>query len=209
MRIVSLFIICIQLILISGCSGKEKSKDWLEGEITVLSELNGAPVRRYIQLKYTETSYFFGSHTTRKNLGMTDVNGKLKIDVQVPRKAYYSLGIQTSAANFYSTDPQQYVSVSNKKKNELVVLTPAVCYYSTDIINANCSGAEDSMWLNNAPIARVGCYTSIYPDGVPPSQYAYPTVSYHVKVKRNGIVTEFDKEFTVVPEIHNKFVLEY
>lgn len=203
MRTILYSLTLIAIISATACSHKEKSRDWIEGEITVLNSLDGAPVKRYVQLRIFESS-ILGSQTTTKDLGITDANGKLKLDVQVPRRASYYVGTHV----YYNSDPQDYIPVNNKKKNELVIYVPPVYYYKMDIINANCSGDQDSMWFNHNTTAYTGCFSSIYPNSSAPMSGS-ANMSFHVRVKRNGVVTEYDEHFALVPEEVTKIVLEY
>lgn len=207
-------IILSALLVFSACS-KENSKKWLLADLTIMGATDGSAVPSTVELEYTVVT-LLGSYVEKKQLGSTGDDGKMNIELEVRKKNQnYKLNIYPGKSGYYipgSQSPARVIPLSHPGKNIEVVSLPKGYLFRPSVKNINCYNEQDSMWLNSFPneYAYTGC-TDIDLSNAPgyPAWSEEPVINYDIRVKRNGVTTEFQKSFALERDIVNHFVIEY
>lgn len=124
----------------------------------------------------------------------------MNIELEVNRKNQgYKLNIYPAKQGYSmpgSPSPTRVIPLSHPGKNFKVVALSQGYLFRPSIKNINCHNEQDSMWLNSLPDehAYTGC-TDIDLSNAPgyPAWSLEPVLNYNVRVKRNGVTTEFQK----------------
>lgn len=193
-----LFLILLPL-LFYGC----KKHDTLYLELTVVDSETGDPVQ-------VSASVYYGMDGGTDNqgeiqLGNTGEDGHMEVQKELGKKGKLELRIYggkyyTHAMSNISSISQSS-SIGTGKIKKTIQLKP-MYHYLVSIKNVNCFDATDSVWISlNDPVmspkySYVGC-ADVTPLLGGFSNLSYTSVtqqaSFHVKVKRNGLVTEYDE----------------
>lgn len=207
-----LLILC-SLILLS-CAKEQKR---LNFDLTVTDEATGQPLNATVVLKFYP--HEGQSATEYITLGRTDASGRLEIDAKFDERMY-SPEMQITADGDYgdpaSILPDATLNISAGKEKRSYTVQIAPNYYAlVNLRNINCHDETDSVWLSNDVYPNKACYTGCV-DGLLASaatpwtnRTTKPTITYTVKVKRDGLVYDFERTFELAPADVTEVLIEY
>lgn len=217
MRCLSLFVL---LLLLFSC-GKAKSKKWLVADITVYDIHTGEFLECDLVLKWK--SMETGVTTWHSlNLGKTDANGKMHIEREISNKEEnFTIDVWADQTHYGFpglNNPQKSFSLSRKESNLCIAAIPSKSYVVVSILNANCAGPTDTLFIStvNGPYAGggaaeyVGCVDTVINEQMDYNGYLIdPILELECVVKRGSQVDTFyqthiltPKEFTPISIIY-------
>lgn len=191
------------LLLFSACNKKEKT---LKLELTIRDFYTGEPIAAGVRLYYQENPVQ-GSAVSNMSLGNADASGKFSYKANIGKKYKLQLRIYGGEAytHVMSVDGGSATqNTSTGSKHEYTIELKRQYRYLVSLNSVNCVDATDTVWIKSnqqysPTYVRTGCvdeamYFNTYSG---PAAYSFsdenPNPVFHVKVKRNGVVTEFDQ----------------
>lgn len=206
-----LLLITFSLILLS-CS-KEKSHRWMVADITVLDYYTHQPVSYTAIMSYTDASGFGQATTEKDNLGTSDEYGHLKVEDRISRQQS-GFKLKLFSDSYYNRPygggdgpmPAYEKKLDIKGANKIKLYLKQYRLFNVHLINTNCSGVTDSLWINspNAFVTTTylftGCEDITFFYGGQDYNYTQDqSVTFHLVSKKNGIVSISDQTFNLVP----------
>lgn len=198
----SIFLSLFAPLFFFGC----RKDDTINLDLTVIDAETGEPLVAGVSVHYDMT----GAQDVAGEiyLGQTDSNGKLRVKKDIGDKRFQKLYIY--GGKFYTHSmvftvgwPSKSVEISSGSKKTLTVEVQPIYHYFAHIKNVNCFDATDSVWITtlNQPLNQsysfAGCADETpilggLSENISFSSYSN-SISFHIKVKRNGQVTEYDE----------------
>jgi hypothetical protein len=201
-RRIAFFALLIPIIF-SGC-GKQKT---LNLDLIVVDGTSEQPVSCHVILWHTKEVAGQGGTDIYTTLGDTDDEGKFRYKKKLGKihnpKLIISAGKNYSHCMFPDYSWGKATSMGSKHKETIILRRNY--HYLVSIKSVNCFDQSDTAWISiseeYAPVYRkIGCVDeTIILGGY--SNLSYTSIDqtpvFHIKVKRNGVVTEFDQPVTL------------
>lgn len=205
------------IALCYGLNACQKDKT-LSLELTIRDYHSGEPIKSSVILEYTDQTGPAQAENTMV-LGTTDDNGYIKIKRYIGKK--YNLHLMLGSGENYThcmaNKGSYYKKINSGAKYKYTIELKRVYHYLVYLKNVNCFDETDSAW-----VAAVQQYTPTYKlvgcaDTIPYFGYSQnlsfsnvgPDILFHVKVKRNGVTTEYDQAFVLEKNVITPLTLEY
>lgn len=216
-----IFLSLIIVFLFQGCT-KQKN---LNLDLTFVDSETSEPVQAGVWVHYGDLYEQFGEYG-EIYLGHTDQEGHLKVTRDMGKKGncylfIYGDEFHTHCMNLqYGIRTKQVGVVKGQKVKATIKLDP-VYHYKLHIKNVNCFNQTDSVWISVNNQQYMPKYTL---DGCVDMtvQYGFNSVvqgisytsassliSFHIKVKRNGQITEYDETKQLTRGMITPISIEY
>jgi len=199
----TLIILCA-LIFLASCS-KEKSDRFVVLDVDVINADTGNPIDAEFRFTYHYSGLFTAGGEVFK-IGSAK-NGHFYKEVKVPRKAtYFKLEYHSVAEDIlvpeFGSEPfykEVDFEIKSREKNKITIEVKPIYKFYVHLINLNCFDETDTLWVvdstyNINPDYEffTGCIDIVV--GGPAISKEQKRTDYF-KLKRNGIITYFSKQF--------------
>lgn len=214
-------ILLILLVVFPVVSACHKNRE-VYLDIQVVDDETGEPVICYAEAHYEWTGGQDKSGSVV--LGDTDGEGRLRVRKDIGKNRG-GLQLYLYAGKFYthcmplSMSWQSHTSdLSTGSKIKKTIRLKPMYHYRVSIKNVNCFDETDSVWIsvnndNQTPVYRYAGCADETPILGGLSDISFTSlasvVSFHIKVKRNGQVTEYDETKQLTKGIVSPIAIDY
>jgi hypothetical protein len=220
------YLSCLVLVLsasflLTACN---KKKETLNLELTIRDFHTGEPIAAGVELSYQENPVQ-GSAVSTMWLGTAGADGKFSYKSRIGKKYKLQLSIHggeeyTHVMSLAYGFGSAYQETSLGGKHSYTIELKRQYRYLLRLESVNCVDATDSVWVSSdqeysATYLRTGCIDEDIHFNTfgGPQPYSYsdsnPNQVFHVKVKRNGVVTEFDQSAVLQPGVITPVDIQY
>jgi len=204
---ITFFCLLISLALF-GCK-KERT---INLDVTVVDGVSNQPVKgALVGLKYKDYTNYGKADPMEKEtwFGATDNNGNYSYKHIMERKTgNYSLFVSAGRDYSHCMSPDYSLgeNISTGKKVKKTIKLIRYYHYLLSLENTNCFDQTDTVWVSipNDEYGHYNVWAGCSPTTIHLGGYNNLTfssmksmVTFHVKVKRNGVITEFDQPETL------------
>lgn len=191
-------------LVFSGCGKGSK----INADLLVRDSNTGLPVETKVFLYYYKKND--GSDAGSTELGTTDEEGRLRIRQKLANRTYKNMLTFEKGYNAIA------VSADGARHKIIVELKPSY-RYTYRLNSIHCFDETDTLWFtSNADFIMnplsTGCidktYVSLHP-GLGPLRTPNPTLHLNLKIKRNGVVTYSERNFTLDQHSVTPVTVEY
>jgi len=211
-----LVLLSLTLLLAASCF-KRNGERMINLDLLVTNKITGAPIRSTVWVRYKPKSnssgYQYSSLGTTNEIGRLDVKRRFGNDIYNPQILIRGDDGEYSAFN----SDYDYIietSGSRNKHSYHAKLTPTI-FALLHFRNYNCFDETDSLWISVDKYAKkytaTGCADTILYTGNHLWTFAsdYTGLIYTVRVKRNGLMSEFQQSFNLIPGEITELLIEY
>jgi hypothetical protein len=210
-------IVCIALSMTLSSCGKEKSNRWVVGDIQIVDESTGLPVKSKITLAYSNVSSVLSTTDYEIELGDTDSQGRIQIEHEISRNAS-KIHLEIRSKTGYYNYPWQIGGVTKEQPlqiqgaNALIVKLRPLYPYTLYFHNTSCSGPTDTLWCtsNIQPHIYTGCV-----DTSALSMYGMtwildsPVLNLDMTSKKAGLVTSWNESVILTHGALTEIQIDY
>lgn len=198
------------LLLFSACDKEEENT--LNLELMIRDFDTGQPIAAGVKLYYQENPVQ-GSAVSETLLGTADASGKFSFHADIGKKYKLRLCIVGGSEYTHVMDlayggGSAWQEISTGSKYEHTFELKRQYRYLVSLESVNCFDATDTVWVKSDQLysptyIRTGCVDEALHfntgSGLAPYSFSDSNLTpvFHVKVKRNGVVTEFDQSATL------------